>query len=129
MADNRSRIGEWLRQRTPQHLELLDKMRDSLMRHMPVVGMPDREWARVAGLYLSSWNAMSAEERERAKLLLMAARSGNGPAPIPDDELEAEIKRLAEAALKELPTADLAIELANRGLTMPNVSSEHEDPD
>ena len=125
MADNRSRIGEWLRQRTPQHLELLDKMRDSLMRHMPVVGMPDREWARVAGLYLSSWNAMSAEERERAKLDLMARLKGAGHV-LSDDEFERGMIELAAASVRELDTGDLVAELTRRGLTLPSAST---DPD
>ena len=125
MADNRSRIGEWLRQRTPQHLELLDKMRDSLMRHMPVVGMPDREWARVAGLYLSSWNAMSAEEREGRKLDLMARLKGAGHV-LSDDEFERGMIELAAASVRELDTGDLVAELTRRGLTLPSAST---DPD
>ena len=120
MADNRSKISEWLRQRTPQHLELLDKMRDSLMRHLPVVGVPDREWAKVCGLYLNSWNAMSAEEREKAKLALMARLKSNGQV-LTDEEFEAGMRDLAMQAVKELSTADLAQELMRRGLTLPSV--------
>lgn len=123
MADNRSKISEWLRQRTPQHLELLDKMRDSLMRHLPVVGVPDREWAKVCGLYLNSWNAMSAEEREKAKLALMARLKSNGQV-LTDEEFEAGMRDLALQAVKELSTADLAQELMRRGLTLPSVPGD-----
>lgn len=127
MADNRSKISEWLRQRTPQHLELLDKMRDSLMRHLPVVGVPDREWAKVCGLYLNSWNAMSAEEREKAKLALMARLKSNGQV-LTDEEFEAGMRDLALQAVKELSTADLAQELMRRGLTLPSVPDGDQDP-
>lgn len=123
MADNRSKISEWLRQRTPQHLELLDKMRDSLMRHLPVVGVPDREWAKVCGLYLNSWNAMSAEEREKAKLALMARLKSNGQV-LTDEEFEQGMRDLALQAVKELSTADLAQELMRRGLTLPSVPGD-----
>ena len=123
MADNRSKISEWLRQRTPQHLELLDKMRDSLMRHLPVVGVPDREWAKVCGLYLNSWNAMSAEEREKAKLALIARLKSNGQV-LTDEEFEAGMRDLALQAVKELSTADLAQELMRRGLTLPSVPGD-----
>lgn len=127
MADSRSKISEWLRQRTPQHLELLDKMRDSLIRHLPVVGVPDREWAKVCGLYLNSWNAMSAEEREKAKLALMARLKSNGQV-LTDEEFEQGMRDLALQAVKELSTADLAQELMRRGLTLPSVADGEHDP-
>lgn len=126
MARERANISAWLRERTPQHLELLDRMRDALLRYLPVGGpLPDRDWARVAGLYQQAYHALLAEERERAKLQLLAARTST-PGQIPDDELEQELRQLALQAAKELPTADLATELAARGLTMPHVPEGEE---
>lgn len=125
----RANISAWLRERTPQHLELLDRMRDALTRHLPAGGdvLPDRDWARVYNLYQQGFHSLLVEERERAKLQLLANRSG-AEGHIPDDELDAELRKIGIDALKELPTADLAIELANRGLTMPAVV-ERDDSD
>jgi hypothetical protein len=121
----RADVSKWLRERTPQHLALLDKMRGALTDKFPVgiAGeplIPDRDWARVYGLYQAGFHALLTEERERAKLALMARLKSEGK-ELSDEEFEAGIRNLAIHALKELSTADLAQELMRRGLTLPSV--------
>lgn len=119
----RTDVSAWLRQRTPQHLAMLDKMRDALRDHFPVLGVPDREWARVYGLYQQGFHALLAEERERAKLQLMARLRGNGQV-LTDEEFDAGMRELGMQAVRDLPTADLAQELMRRGLTLPTANTE-----
>lgn len=123
----RADISRWLRERTPQHLDLLDRMRASLLHNLPEGsrGIPDRDWARIGGLYLQAFNALLAEERERAKLALMARLKGGG-AVLTDEEFENGIRDLALQAIRELSTADLVNELTKRGLTLPAASAEGE---
>lgn len=136
----RTDVSAWLRSETPHHLELLTKLRVRLVKamdaqfgHGDIVpadtndrGTMSRDWTRAYGRYQAGFNALLVEERERAKLALMAHRTGQ--TPLTDEEYERDMRELGIEALKELPTADLAIEMANRGLTMPVVSDLH-DPD
>ena len=128
----RADVSKWLRERTPQHLALLDKMRGALTDKFPVgiasePLIPDRDWARVYALYQAGFHALLTEERERGKLALMARLKSNGQV-LTDEEFEAGMRDLAMQAVKELSTADLAQELMRRGLTLPSVTDGDQDP-
>ena len=119
----RADVSRWLRERTPQHLVLLDKMRDALTDRFPVSEdgkplIPDRDWARVYGLYQQGFHVLLTEERERAKLQLMARMRGHD-GPMTDAEYESAMRELGIEALRELSSDELAKELIRRGLTLP----------
>ena len=129
-AASKAEVAQWLRDQTPEHLEFLAKMRTKLVDHLdalPPRMVPDRDWARVAQVYQAGFHAVVHDARESAKLAILAAKSGAGP-QLSDEELDAELRRIGIEAVRELPTADLAIELANRGLTMPDMDRDS-DPD
>lgn len=98
-------------------------MRQALSDQMPDGVVPDRDWARVYQLYQAGFHALLTEQREMGKLEIAMRRLKNGDKPLTDEEYQREVRDLAIAALRELPTADLAAELAARGLTLPVVSS------
>lgn len=114
-------VSDWLRAETPKHCKLLTDLRERLEASLDLDvnehGTPSRDWARNYGTYQKGYQALLVEERERAKLRLLANRSGQSP--LTDDEYEQEMKLLGLEAMKELPTADLASELIARGLPVP----------
>lgn len=87
---------------------------------------PSRNWCRAFANYQTGYHGLLVEERERAKLSLLAKRAGQ--ASLTDEEYELELRQLAIEALKELPIADLASEFLARGMTLP-VSTGNGDPD
>lgn len=87
---------------------------------------PSRNWCRAFERYQTGYHGLLVEERERAKLALLAKRSGQ--ATLTDEEYELEMRQLAIEAVKELPIADLASEFLARGMNVP-VSSGSDDPD
>ena len=124
-------LSQWLADQTPEHLEFIASMRGKLVAYLdrlPPGAIPDRDFARVASVYLAGFHFSVTDVREQQKLAILAARSGAGPQPLSDEDLDTELRRLGLEAAKQLPTADLAIELANRGLTMPDTDRDS-DPD
>ena len=127
---------DWLRLETPEHLRLLTRLRNRLAETLDTDlahdadgvtrGTPSRDWCRAYARYHQGYATLLVEERERAKLVLLARRSGQ--VSLTDDEYELELRKLKSEALGELSTADLASEFLRRGMALP-VSSEHEDPD
>lgn len=134
-------VNAWLRKETPRHTALLAKLRERLERtldrwtdedgitQLPDVnehGTPSRDWCRAYQRYAAGYATLLSEERERAKLQLMARLRGNGQV-LTDEEFESGMRELAMQAVKELPTADLAQELMRRGLTLPSTQPDDEE--
>lgn len=124
MRERPGDVSAWLRRQTPEHLDLLGRMHERLRAHLPTSGVPDREWCRVYNLYQQGYNHLLAEERERAKLALLASKSGSGQ-PLSDEDYESEMRALGLEAVKELPAEELSAELTRRGVIVPVVK----DPD
>lgn len=128
-------VSDWLRAETPRHLTLLSRLRErlegSLDEDVAVdenghsKGTPSRDWCRAFARYQQGYEHLLVEERERAKLALLAKRAG--AATLTDEEYELEIKQLAKEAVRELPIADLAAEFLNRGMSVPVVDGSSED--
>lgn len=133
-------VSAWLRAETPEHLALLSRMRERLVRKLDRADkadgepsgerrdpVPDRDWCRLAQRYQTGYHALLVEERERSKLALMARLRGDGHV-LTDEEYETGLRELQQAALKDLPPADLEAELARRGIKMPALDAGA-DPD
>lgn len=129
-------VSDWLRSETPKHLKLLSDLRkrleDSIEADVAVddtgasKGTPSRDWCRAFARYQQGYEHLLVEERERAKLALLAKRAG--AATLTDEEYELEMRQLAKEAVRELPIADLAAEFLNRGMSVPVVDGS-DDPD
>lgn len=123
-------VSTWLRGETPELLSLLTKLRTRLERRLEASknpdAVPDRDWCRGFQRYQTGYAALLAEERERAKLALMARLKGQGKV-LTDEEYEAGIRELALESLGSLPAEDLARELERRGLKLPAVAAEPDD--
>lgn len=129
-------VSDWLRSETPGHLELLTKLRRRLEESIETDAAvdetgagkvtPSRDWCRAFARLQHGYLGLLVEERERAKLKLLAQRTGQGT--LTDEEYSAEIKQLGEEVLAELSTADLAKEFLKRGMSLP-VSTGDDDPD
>lgn len=130
-------VSDWLRSETPKHLALLTRLRERLESTIDTeicvdaegngTATPSRNWCRAFQNYQAGVSGYLVEERERAKLSLLARRAGQ--AALTDEEYELEIKQLAGEALRELSTADLAAEFLRRGMSLPVVTSGDADPD
>lgn len=143
MSDDSGGIAsKWLRSETPQHLRMLTRVRERIERRLDredraaaesgreADEVPDRDVCRAIQRYQASFTALLVEERERAKLALaVKLKGGAGAQILTDEELEAGMRELAAAALKELPIADLAAELARRGIRIPEAPDDHGDDD
>ncbi len=127
-------VSAWLRLETPHHLNLLTKLRETITAALtvrteldadgkPMVTQPDlneqgtpaRDWCRAYKEYRSGFEALLSEERERAKLLVMAQRAGQ--TPLTDEEYEREMRQLGMDAVREMDDSEIAAEIARRGLT------------
>ena len=115
-----------LRAESERYMDLLERLGAKLSRTLEADvnehGTPSRDWARSYGNYSQGLRGLLEEQRERIKLRLMAGKMGQ--APLTDEEYEAGLRELALERVKELSTADLAGELAARGLTMPSVPDD-----
>lgn len=127
-------VSAWLRLETPHHLNLLTKLRETITAALtprieldadgkpsPIPpdlneqGTPARDWCRAYKEYRSGFEALLSEERERAKLLVMAQRAGQ--TPLTDEEYEREMRQLGLDAVREMDDSAIAAEIARRGLT------------
>jgi hypothetical protein len=127
-------VSQWLRGETPKHTELLTKLRETITASLsprteydgdgkPTVtpadineaGTPTRDWCRAYAQYRGGYEMLLAEERERAKLLVMAQRSGQQP--LSDEEYQREMRLMGLEAVRELDVGQLAEEIQRRGLT------------
>lgn len=144
---SKSDVSTWLRRETPQHLSLLTKLRETITSALtlrtnydadgkPTVtepdlnerGTPARDWCRAYKEYRGGFESLLSEERERAKLLLLAQRSGQSP--LTDEEYEAEMRSLGVEAVRELDDGALAAELQRRGLTTQQlIAAAPDEPD
>lgn len=133
-------VSTWLRGETPHHLELLTKLRETITASLSARveldgdgrkqvipadvndrGTPNRDWCRAYGQYRSGYETLLSEERERAKLLVLAQRGGQ--APMTDEEYEREMRQLGLDAVRELDDATIARELERRGLTQAAIAA------
>ena len=125
-AGARSDFEGRLKSESERFLRLLETLGEKLKRTLVTDcnegGSPSRDWARSFGHYSQGVRGLLDEQRERVKLKLMAGKVGQ--APLTDEEYEAGLRELGLEHVKQLSTADLAAELAARGLTMPAVSDD-----
>lgn len=132
-------VSTWLRAETPEHLELLTRMRERAVRKLDRADaaeaapggerrdpVPDRDWCRLVQRYQAGYALLLTEERERAKLALMARLKGQGKI-LTDEEYESELLEVGREALAQLPVEDLARELERRGLKLPGAAAEPDE--
>jgi len=109
-------VQSWLREETPEHLALMSRLREQLASTMATdvneKGTPTRDWARALGRYQLSYTTLLQEERERIKLRILMAKTGEGG--LTDEEYEQEIEQLAVESLGRLPADALQRELERR---------------
>lgn len=107
-----------LKAESERYLSLLESLGAKLTRTLPLdvnsSGTPSRDWARSFGHYSGGIRGMLAEQRERAKLKLLAGKTGQ--TPLTDEEYEQEMRQLAIEAVRELPEQELQAELERRGV-------------
>lgn len=122
MADFEGR----LKAESERYLSLLEKLGERLTRTMPVdcnsAGTPSRDWARSFNGYSQGVRGMLGEQRERAKLKILAGKVGQ--VPLTDEEYERELKQLALEAVRELPEQELTAELQRRGIELPVITED-----
>jgi hypothetical protein len=109
-------VTQWLMDETPEHLKLMTKLRDKLVKTMDADvnerGTPSRDWCRGYKSYQATYQMLIAEDRERLKLRLLMKRAGEEM--LSDEEYEAELDSLAVESLGTLPTDKLQAELMKR---------------
>lgn len=139
-------VSAWLRSETPEHLSLLTKLRETITASLSARteldgdgkkqvipadlnehGTPTRDWCRAYQQYRGGYEMLLAEERERAKLLVLA--NAKGQQTLTDEEYEREMRALGLEAVRELDASTLAAEIARRGLTPQQLIAPDEDPD
>lgn len=133
-------VSTWLRLETPEHLELLTRLRRRVVRKLDQTEAlarregggelditPDRDLCRVIQRYQTGYTALLTEERERQKLALMARLKGQ--AVLSDEEYESGVRELALEALASLPAEDLVRALEARGIRLPAGAVSDEDRD
>lgn len=135
MSATKTDVSAWLRLETPKHLDLLTKLRETLtaaltLRQEPDAdgelraippdlndnGSPNRDWCRGFTEYRRGYETLLQEERERAKLLVMA--QSKGQTPLTDEEYEQELRQLGVEALSQVDDAVITAELERRGMTV-----------
>lgn len=108
-----------LRAESERYMTLLERLGEKLTSSLPDDcndnGTPSRDWARSFGHYSGGLRGLLAEQRERAKLKILAGRAGM-PA-LSDEEYDAEMRALGLEAVRELPEQELRAALAERGIT------------
>lgn len=134
MTTKKLDVSAWLRLETPRHLELLTKIRETVTAALTprteydadgranVIpadlndnGSPARDWCRAYQEYRRGYETLLVEERERAKILVLAQRAGQ--TPLTDEEYETEMRKLGLEAVREMDDAELQEEIRRRGLT------------
>lgn len=128
---SRADVQAWLRRETPEHLELMSKLRgrlsDTIETDVTEKGVPTREWCRALARYQSSFGLLLTEERERIKLRIMLGKTGDGV--LTDEEYEQEMKSLAVESLGTLPLDALHSELEKRGALAPPLNEKDDVED
>lgn len=122
MADFEGR----LKAESERYLALLERLGAKLAKSLDLDvnenGTPSRDFARSFGHYSGGIRGMLGEQRERAKLKILAGKTGH--VPLSDEEYERELKQLALEAVRELPEVELQAELTRRGIDIPVVAPE-----
>lgn len=121
MADFEGR----LKSESERYMALLERLGEKLSKSIAVdvntKGTPSRDWARSFGNYSTGVRGMLQEQRERARLKLLAGKAGQ--VPLTDEEYEAELKQLAMDSVRELPEQELRAELARRGFNADDLAT------
>lgn len=117
----------WMRQflrsqaeRQASMLGLLAARLERDLRDNPV-GLPSKEWCRVARLYQDGYRNLAQQELEAAKVQLLARRV-SGRAPLSDDEYEQQMAALGREAVRALSVDELEAELAAKRALPPGAS-------
>lgn len=105
---------------------LRERLVDTITTDITEAGTPSRDWCRALQRYQTSFTLLLTEERERAKLMLMARAKGEDV--LSDEEYAREMASLARESLKTLPLDELHHELEARGAMAPALV-EREDED
>lgn len=116
MADSKE-ITKWLRDMSRGHMEMLSKMQRALAKEFKEEHLeqpePDRAWCRVYRLYQDGLHFLITEQREQAKLTMLAKRAGMSS--LTDDEYSTELVELGREAVRELSDEEIDAELRRRG--------------
>lgn len=138
-------VNNWLRRELNHNTALLTKLRQKLERSLdrqqddpdadgnqrwvePDLnehGTPSRDWCRGFARYQTGVATLMQEQREQAKIQLLAKRAGLGE--LSDADYEREMVELGREAVKELSSADLVAELTRRGLSLPSPFPDDDD--
>lgn len=136
----RKRLNRWLRE-MPTEIAALREMGKFDDRGKPILEpvcgpdgkpllepfLPGEDWRELFRWYQSATLGLLKEQRERAKL-----GAGKGAPPVSDEVFEAEIRELAQAAVLEMPKAELEALLRMRAIDVPvheaTPSNDDEDP-
>lgn len=134
-------VSTWLRAETTEHLTMLTRLRKRVVRKLDQTEQlarreggsdlditPDRDLCRVIQRYQTGYALLLVEERERAKLSLMARLKGEGKI-LTDEEYESELLEVGREAMGLVPAEDLVKELARRGLKLPAAATAAETDD
>lgn len=115
MADFEGR----LRAESERYMGLLEELGAKLKRTLASdsneYGTPSRDWSRSFGHYSGGVRGLLSEQRERAKLKILAGRTGQ--AMLTDEEYDREMQQLRLETVHELTEQELTSELVRRGLT------------
>lgn len=107
-----------------RYLSLLEKLGKKLVDTLDVdvneAGTPTRDWCRTATNYGTGIRGMLAEQRERAKLQLLAGKQDM----LSDEQYQAELRALAVESLGDLPADVIQAELDKRGLKVEPVGDD-----
>jgi hypothetical protein len=111
-------IGAWLRGEATKHCDLLTKLRERLLTtidsDITENGTPSRDWCRAYGRYQTGIKDYLAEERERAKLSLLANKGGQEQ--LTDEQYREGLRQFALESIGEASDTTLKAELERRGL-------------
>lgn len=94
-------------------LEINARLGTALLQAIRDEPNPDRDWCRAYGHYRGQLQALLAEERERAKLQMLAARRQI----LTDEEYAQELALFSGEAVEQLSDGELEAELQRRGVT------------
>ena len=131
-------VNNWLRRELNHNTRMLGKLREKLEAALETrpgepdadgratvipaelepSGVPTRDWCRGFARYQTGVATLLQEQREQAKLALLAKRAGMGS--LSDEDYEREMIELGREAVQSLSERDLAAELARRGLVLPS---------
>lgn len=134
-------VNLWLQRELPKHTQLLSKLRERLeasleprrevdadgnVSYVPADvnahGTPSRDWCRAFQRYAGSLGVILVEDREKAKVAMLAKKAGL--ATLSDDDYAREMHELGREAVRELSEGELIAEIRRRGLALEPAKSD-----